>query len=405
MKTVAIITEYNPFHYGHLYQINAIKKAVGEDTRIIAIMSGNFTQRGELAIADKTIRSRAAVDAGVDLILELPFPYSISSAEFFARAGVAIADAIGVVDYLAFGSESGDIEELSSAAAVLGSEEYMKRLAYLQASPEHTELGYPKLCEIAYLSICQNGSANIFSPNNILALEYIKALNHLESKIKPITVKRIGSDYNNDALTDGKIQSAGAIRPLMYLNDPTALDYIPAGAREAYSEALASNIAPTEACRLDTALISHLRLNSPECIKDIHDAAGGLYNRLHDASFEADSISALMQLAETKRYTNARIRRAIWNSYFGVTSSDVRALPAYTQVLAMNDTGRALLKEIKTKSDFPVITKPSAYQRYGNEVIRQKRLSDRADSVFALSQRRAISGRFPLTFTPYVKKG
>ena len=113
MKTVCIISEYNPFHNGHLYQINRVKELLGSDTAVVAIMSGNYTQRGELASADKSIRARAALEAGVDLVLELPFPYSLSSAEFYADAGVHIASSLGVCDYLAFGSESGELEVLS----------------------------------------------------------------------------------------------------------------------------------------------------------------------------------------------------------------------------------------------------------------------------------------------------
>ena len=142
MKVVAIITEYNPFHNGHQYQIDAIRSVMGEDTAVIAIMSGNFTQRGEIAIADKTVRAKAAVECGINLVLELPFPFSMSSAELFAKSGVHIANALGVVDYLVFGSESGNIVELSDVAA------YRARKDIPQATDkiQHLELGchYPE---------------------------------------------------------------------------------------------------------------------------------------------------------------------------------------------------------------------------------------------------------------------
>ena len=160
---------------------------------------------------------------------------------------------------------------------------------------------------------------------------------------------------------------------------------------------------PSDASRLDLSVICSLRLNSPMASTDIHDANGGLYNRLCDMSAEATSISSLTAMADTKKYTKARIRRAIWNIYFGVTSSDVRTLPAYTQVLAMDNIGRSVLKRIKKMSDFPIITKPSSYKDYGEVVIRQKELSNKADSIFALTLKKADSGRFPLIFTPYVK--
>ncbi|MBR5144795.1 MAG: nucleotidyltransferase family protein, partial [Clostridia bacterium] len=131
MKVAAIISEYNPFHNGHEYQIKKLRQMLGDDTAVIAIMSGNYTQRGEIAVTDKTIRARAAIECGVNLVLELPFPYSMSSAEFFARSGVKIAHEIGVVDYLAFGSESGDISELSDLASIISSDEYKLTLESL----------------------------------------------------------------------------------------------------------------------------------------------------------------------------------------------------------------------------------------------------------------------------------
>ena len=404
MKTVAIITEYNPFHYGHLYQIETVKRELGEDTRIIAIMSGSFTQRGEIAVADKSTRAAAAIEAGVDLVLELPFPYSSSSAEFFALGGVSIANSLGIIDYLAFGSESGDVEKLTEYADIMCSDKFKEALSNLQDSADARELGYPALCQKALESVFVAKDEGLFSPNNILALEYIKAIKRLGSTIKPYTVKREGSDYSDINLREGKIQSASAIRPLFYSNPDAALEYIPECARTPYKNAINKDLAPTSQAVLDSAIISFLRLNSPETMNDIHDAKGGLYNRLHDISFEVNCISALMQ-AETKRYTNARIRRAIWNSYFGVTSSVIHSLPSYTQVLGMNGVGRQLLKEIKKKSDFPVITKPSSYEKYGIDVIRQKELSDKADSIFALTIKSSVCGRFSLKLTPYVKKG
>ena len=404
MKTVAVITEYNPFHYGHLHQLEQIRNALGNDTRIIAIMSGNFTQRGELAVADKSIRAKAAIDGGVDLILELPFPYSSSSAEFFAYGGVCIANALGVVDVLAFGSECGDISLLTEVADGTLSRKFQDELKRLQHSSEHKELGYPSLCELALSSTVCIDCKGIFTPNNILALEYIKALKRVRSTIAPMTFRRISSDYNCSEVIDGAIQSAGAIRPLFTNSVSEALQYIPETARFAYSEAARDQLLPTVPEKLDSAIISFLRLNSPDAMKDIHDAKGGLYNRLHDLSFEAASISALTALAQTKKYTAARIRRAILNSYFGVTSSVIRSAPSYTQLLGMNKTGRELLKEIKKKTDFPIITKPASYKEYGEPVINQKTLSDKADSIFALAQKKTISGRFSLRFTPYVKK-
>lgn len=405
MKVAAIISEYNPFHNGHKYQIDKIREILGEDTAIVAIMSGNFTQRGEIAVTDKTIRAKAACECGANLVLELPFPFSMSSAEFFAKSGVKIASELGVVDYLVFGSESGNITELSDIAAIMSTDEYSLELDSLISSPEYKDYGYPELCEIALTTVYgKQPDKSLLSPNNILAIEYIKAISQFGNRVAPMTIKRAGAGYLDYFNPMAEFQSATAIREEMLSSPSSAFDYVPESAKNIYNEAIDEGKMPADVRRLDGAVISFFRLNSPSASVDIQDAVGGLYNRLCDMSAEATSISSLTSMTETKKYTKARIRRAIWNTYFGVTSSDVRELPCFTQVLAMDDVGRSVLKRIKKVSDFPVITKPSSYKEYDDDVIKQKELSNRADAVYGLTLNKANSGRFPLTFTPYVKK-
>jgi predicted nucleotidyltransferase len=405
MKVAAIITEYNPFHNGHKYQVDKIRELLGDDTVVIAIMSGNFTQRGEIAIADKTVRAKAAVECGVNLVLELPFPFSMSSAEFFAKGGVYIANALGIVDYLVFGSECGNIRELSDIASIMLSSEYQLYLDSLKNSPDYRDAGYPELCEKALSDIYgKEFSRDFFSPNNILGIEYIKALKSLNSDIEALTIRREGAGYLDIINPMAEFQSASAIREEIACKNLSALDFVPQNAKNIYTKAIDEGKMPSDISRLDLALISFFRLNSPKADMDIHDATGGLYNRLCEMSAEATSISNLTKRTETKKYTTARIRRAIWNSYFGVTSSDIRSMPSYTQVLAMDSTGRAALKRIKKVTDFPVITKPSSYKDMDEQVVKQKEMSNKADSVFALTLKVANSGRFALTFTPYVKE-
>lgn len=405
MKVAAIITEYNPFHNGHKYQVDKIRELLGDDTVVIAIMSGNFTQRGEIAIADKTVRAKAAVECGVNLVLELPFPFSMSSADFFAKGGVYIANALGIVDYLVFGSECGNIRELSDIASIMLSSEYQLYLDSLKNSPDYRDAGYPELCEKALSDIYgKEFSRDFFSPNNILGIEYIKALKSLHSDIEALTIRREGAGYLDIINPMAEFQSASAIREEIACKNLSALDFVPQNAKNIYIKAIDEGKMPSDISRLDLALISFFRLNSPKADLDIHDATGGLYNRLCEMSAEATSISNLTKRTETKKYTTARIRRAIWNSYFGVTSSDIRSMPSYTQVLAMDSTGRAALKRIKKVTDFPVITKPSSYKDMDEQVVKQKEMSNKADSVFALTLKVANSGRFALTFTPYVKE-
>ena len=405
MKVAAIISEYNPFHNGHEYQIKKLRQMLGDDTAVIAIMSGNYTQRGEIAVTDKTIRARAAIECGVNLVLELPFPYSMSSAEFFARSGVKIAHEIGVVDYLAFGSESGDISELSDLASVISGDEYKLTLESLSGDAQYKDYGYPELCQIALSRVYgKEVSREFLSPNNILALEYIKAISAFGSSIKPIAIKREGAGYLDIINPMAQFQSASAIREEISNGNFSALDYVPENAKLIYLHAIDEGKMPSDVTLLDYSIISSFRLSSPKANVDIHDAQGGLYNRLCEMSAEAISISSLTAMTETKKYTKARIRRAIWNSYFGVTSSDVKALPQYTQVLGMDSIGRSVLKRIKKMSDFAVITKPSSFKEYGDNVIRQYELSAKADSIYGLSLKKPNSAVFSLTFTPYVKQ-
>ena len=335
MKTVAIISEYNPFHNGHLYQIEKIREEFGLDTAIIAIMSSNFTQRGEIAIMDKWARAESAIRCGVNLVLELPFPYSMSSAEFFAKAGVHIAEKTGVVDILAFGSESGDISVLNDTAEKLLSPILNEEISRLSADKSMNNLGYAEIRDIAFKNIF-GYEAPLDSANNILAVEYIKALRTENSSIIPFTIKRTGAAYNDRELSYGSIQSATAIRGLMSQEDASALEFIPKGTAECIFREQASEAFPLNQEALFPAIVTSFTLNFTNDADKLHDIAGGLYNRLKNKSIEATSIQSLVELATTKKYTTARIKRGIWYSLLGVTSSDVKTLPEYTQVLGMD---------------------------------------------------------------------
>lgn len=404
MITVAIITEYNPFHNGHEYQIRKIREEFGEDTRIIAIMSGNYTQRGDTAIMDKALRAECAVTCGVNLVLELPFPFSMASAEFFAKSGVKIADSIGVVDYLSFGSELGSLNVLVQIANNMNTREYKKLLKENLGAKAVQKKGYPEICEHTYRTLFGSIPGEVLSsPNNILALEYIKALIEFNSKIKPHTIKRIGAGFSCESIQNTKYQSATAIRAVMRSDSYSATEYIPNILKNTVLENFENNNFPCDSEKIAAAIISNLRIN-PHPEIEYHDAGGGLYNRLQSASFEANTLSKLTELADTKKYTAARIRRATWFSYFGVTSSEVKELPLYTQVLAMDNVGKSILKEVKKISSFPVITKPSNFGFLSEKAKQQKELSDKADSIFQLTKPKTVSGKLSLITTPYIKR-
>ena len=399
MSTVAVICEYNPFHSGHLYHFECIRRDFGADTNIVAIMSGNFTQRGELAIAPKSYRAKAALLLGANLVLELPFPFSSSSAEIFASAGVSIANSLGFVDYISFGSESGEIATLENAASIIDSDDFSRAFAKLS---ENKNLGYPERYEAAYRSLAKDDVT--FTPNNILAIEYIRAIRKLGSRIKPHTVARHGAGYTDRALSESAHPSAMAIRSAINSNDMSAIDKLPGASLDALKSALADADFPTNESRLSAAVISSLRLNPDSPREDYHDAGDGLYNRLKSASFEANDISSLLELSATKIYTNARLKRAMWNVFLGVTSSDVKIPPKYTQVLALDPSGMLLLKSQRKRDDFFVLTKPADTKAFSDDALKQKLLSDKADSIYELAKPMPKSGKSALRFTPYVKK-
>ena len=401
---IGIICEYNPFHNGHLYQIEKIREEFGADTNIIAVMSGNFVQRGGVAIAEKGLRAKCAVLSGVNLVLELPFPFSMSSAEYFAKSAIHILDSLGCIDYVSFGSESGSIDTLTNTAELMLSDKFISRMQELSADTNMRKLGHAALCEIALKdSVSSENKIASLEPNNILALEYIKAIITLKSTMKVHTVQRAFNDISDESFVPGSIQSASAIRNSIEAKDISALEFVPNITKDIILEAISTGDFPCENEHLSTAIITSLRLNSSTSNLDIHDTAGGLYNRLYDLSFRANTIESFIRDAESKNFTKSRIRRALFYSLLGVTSSQFKSLPTYTQVLAMDSHGRAMLKKIGKQSHFPILTKPSNTDFLPDSAKLQKDLSDKADSIFQLSKPMPKDGKSALRFTPFVK--
>lgn len=403
MPTVAIIAEYNPFHKGHEHQIKKIREMLGEETKIIAIMSGNTVQRGEIAVLDKYTRAECATLCGVNLVLELPFPFSSLSAELFAASGVKIADSLGVVDYLAFGSESGDIDELIEIADIMNGDLFKAGFAEISNDSRHLGAGYPELIETTYKKITGRSHAPL-TPNNILGIEYIKQLKLRNSKIAPITIKREGAAFNEENITGECFESATAIRAISNQVPEDALIHIPERTRETVAHATKEGLFPASFDNLSSVIIPSLLLNSTASYEEIHDAAGGLYNRLIAGARRSVTISELVSLSETKRYTNARIRRAVLFSYLGVTSSKAKALPAYTQVLASDKIGFGILARARKSSAIPILTKPTDTEKLGTEAKDQKDLSDKADILFGFATKKKRPAQKMLSRTPYVIK-
>ena len=402
---IGIICEYNPFHNGHLYQIEKIREEFGDDTNIIAVMSGNYVQRGGVAIADKGIRAKCAVLSGANLVLELPFPFSMSSAEYFARSAIHILDRLGCVDYVSFGSESGSLEDLKRTAMALMSDEFSVAFAQLSENANIKKLGHAALCERALKAIAFTDDTFVsLTPNNILALEYIKAIIASGSNMNLHTVKRANNSFSEENIVPGTIQSATAIRKSIENKDITALEFVPDITKSTLLEAISVGDFPCENEKIAVAVITSLRLNSSACNDDIQDTGGGLYNRLRELSFKANTIESLICAAESKNFTKARIRRSLFYSLLSVTSSQLKEFPAFTQLLALDSRGRAMLKTIGKQSDFPILTKPSDFENLPETALKQKIVSDRADSIFQMTKPIPKDGNSALRFTPFVKK-
>ena len=393
MKTVAIISEFNPFHNGHRYLVDEARRHFGEDTCIIALMSGNYTQRGDVAVADKFTRAAAAVAGGVDLVLEIPFPFSASSAEFFANAGVSMAASLGIVDALAFGSESGDLEALSEVAAGLLSPAFDEALQ--KALSAFPECGHPALVQRTYAALYgEAGAALLSDPNNILAIRYLVANRGLSTPLEVFTVKRRGG-YHDPSL--GEYASASAIRHALTVDRESASPSMPPASSKILQEAVASGIAPAHLDRLGSILLSFFRLAPCREGDDIG-------HRLHAAALRAADFEEFLTLVATKRYTNAHLRRTMWHRYFGITSADLRSSPAYTQILGANAKGRAALRRASRLSSIALLTKPADARALPEEAARQAAVSQRADLLYPLAMPTPVAGDSGMKAAPYCEK-
>jgi predicted nucleotidyltransferase len=379
---VGIIAEFNPFHNGHKYLINEAKRRSGGKP-IVCIMSGSFVQRGDIAITDKWTRARAALENGADLVIELPVIYSMNTAQKFAYGAVFTLAKTGIADTLAFGSECGDTSALESAAQLLINEPPKvseKIQAYMSQG-----LSYPSARERAYSGLIDNGILS--TPNDILAVEYLRAA--AENNFAPnyIAIERVGVSHDEDTAF-GSFASASKIRSMLK-NGEHADSYLPNGA----------DFPLYDSRKLDIAVLSKLRSCGSEYMKSINDVSEGLENRFLKAALTASSVDELCGLVKAKRYTLSRIRRIAWSAFIGITKELSALEPSYIRVLGMNATGRALLKQMKTAASLPVIIKAADYT--ADKIFS---INVTAEDIFSLAAPtpRLMSGMRDLTASPVI---
>ena len=355
MSVIGIVGEYNPFHYGHKYHIEQTKKQLGEDAPVVCVMSGDFIQRGEAAVYSKFARAEAAVKNGADLVLELPAPWALSSAEGFARGAVGLLGSLGVVTHLSFGSECGEAEPLEKLAEILIEPMMINEIKNIMA--EDDTLSFAIARQQAVAKRAGELASQLELPNNILAVEYIKAIYNLRLELIPVTVQRFGSGH--DASAESGPRSASELRTRLSRGMDIA-DSVPEEAAKIYAREDSLGRGPVMMEHLESAIISRLRMLSDDDFARLPDAGAGLHNRLAAACREESGLDAIAAAAKSKRYALSRIRRMLMCAALGITADMTEGTPPYARVLAANERGCALLKEMNSASKVPILTKPAA---------------------------------------------
>lgn len=354
MNSVGLITEYNPFHNGHLYHLRESRKAAGAEMAV-AVMSGHFLQRGEPALADKWVRAEMALRAGVDVVVELPFPWACNSAPYFALGAVQTLNAFGTVGALCFGSEAGDLPVLQCCAELLSRQD--ETVARTTEALLKTGMTYPEARARVFAELA-GGDLDpepLRSPNNILGIEYLKALTATSSPIRPLTIARVGAGYH-DRLPVDTIASATAIREMVHKDRPIT-DFIPPTAFEPLLQALArDHILDGE--NLHRLLLARIFLGR-EYLHELYQVDNGLENRLVEAADRSSSYAELVETVKSRQLTRTRVQRVLSYVLNDVKREDMAAFleagPLYLHVLGSSPRGRSFLAECRRHMKLPLV--------------------------------------------------
>ncbi|WKY48821.1 nucleotidyltransferase [Eubacteriaceae bacterium ES3] len=361
MKILGIVSEYNPFHLGHYYQLQESRKITGADG-VIAIMSGSITQRGEFSLFNKWERARLALESGIDLVIELPVIYSGQSAETFATGAIHLLESSGVCTHLSFGSESGNLNDLLTLSDLLAHETHNFKIKL----KSFLDLGY-SFAKARELSVEQllglHYSEHLKKPNNILAIEYLKALKRSNSKIQPVTIQRRGADYHS--LEDSSILSATGVRKIIsdyqsHQNLDTILNAL--DKKLPYQTDLLIPMIENINFSGNQKLLDLLRYTilgeSVSSLRQFPYVSEGLEHKIRDAIKIAPSLNDLINDVVSKRIPQTRVQRIFTNRLMNLTKSDLANLKntkPYLRVLGFNRTGQVILKSIKQKEQAPLI--------------------------------------------------
>lgn len=384
MKSVGIIVEYNPFHNGHKYHL---KKAKEYGDIVIAVMSGNFVQRGEPACINKWVRTEMALMEGVDIVVELPVFYSCQSAEIFARGGVGILNHLGVQNII-FGSESNDIEKLKKIIEIENNEHFKERFQKNLKSGDSYPTAYNK--EVEYFL----GKDFIVKSNDILGIEYLRAIKFWRSEIEPIVVKRKNVDYHSDEMVED-IASASGIRKMV--KEKNKIEMIEKYLSENSMDIFFKEISLEKITDISKFyfLIRYAILMEKEKIKDIQDVEEGYENRLYETALSCENYKDFMERIMTKRYTIGRVQRILIHILLGITkklTEEVKQTIPYIKILGFSENGRKYLKNLSKESGIKIITT--------NKNIR-KIFSDKEREFFEINEK---AGKIYGIINPYEER-
>lgn len=398
MKILGIIAEYNPFHNGHLYHLEQ-SRALCCANYAVCVMSGNFIQRGEPALVNKWARTHSALLSGIDLVLELPSVYAMSSAEFFAFGGIKILDSLGIVNYVSFGSESGNLEELDIIADVLSTEP--KPYKFLLKKYLDMGLSYPAARERAIAEYfkqkgtCFDDIESILEQsNNILGIEYLKAIKKLGSSIIPITINRIDNFYGSQDIT-GSISSATAIRKAIIDSKGRESCNIPAWTMPEASinilkQEFSCGRGPVSSANFENMILTLTRKMTVQQIKSFPYISEGLENRIKEAADSSGTLEELIEKICTRRYTRTRVQRILFGFLTGIKSSELESFnenggPQYIRVLGFNSRGQKLLAKIKDTASLPIIVKTANFKNTDNYLLnRMLEIESHATNMYVL---------------------
>lgn len=377
MPTVGIVCEYNPFHMGHFYQLKETRRMLGGDVTTVCVMSGDFVQRGEAAVFDKFVRAEAACRCGADLVVELPLPWCLSSAEGFAFGAVSILAGLGC-DTLSFGSESADLSSLRALADFALDEGAQARIHALMDAD--ASLSFARARELAAAEALGDTAALLSDPNDILAVEYLKAVKRLGVGLQPLAIRRTGAAH--DSAAEGEYPSAMQLRKRLQNGDDLSV-FIPQPAMKVFRRELAAGRS-RDAKLLEVALLSRLYSLDPEDFDRLPDAGGGVGRRLYRALWQTGSLEQTVTAASGKRCTAARMRRMLLCAALGICAEDTKGMPPYIRILASDERGRAHLSRIRGNTALPIINKTGEIKKLDLQAQKVFKLSAEAHELYRL---------------------